>query len=143
LEGSDRQIERVGVVARWANVSNDDSNTLAGVGIGDLNIPTAVLRFLARLAVPGDVNGTNEVTVAVIVSAGTGITILVVISSLSTGVSPRAASVVVIGAAGIITAGVVVAGVVARAASIGGLRLRVFGIGVIGSSGRSVGVGGG
>jgi len=93
----------------------------------------------------------------VIVSTGTGITILIVISSLTAGIlASRATSTIVIGssgggAAGIITAiviiivvvvvVVVIAGVVG--ANSGGLRLRVVGIGVVGSSGRSVGVGGG
>jgi len=117
LEGSNGKIEGVVVVAGGANISNDDVDGFSVVGVGNTDAPSAVLRLLAKISVPGLVNGTDQVVVSMVVTASSGVATLIVIGTMSTSVIASASTrVVVVVAAGIGASRVVI--VVVRGISI-------------------------
>lgn len=91
------QIEGLGVTAGWANVSNNDIDGIAVVGVGDTDGATAVLGLLTKVAIPFSLNGTDEVTFSVNVSASTSDAILHVPGGLSSvDLAASAASTIVV-----------------------------------------------
>lgn len=145
-EGTIRQVEGVVGSTGWTDISNGDGHGFTIVEVGNGDAPAAVLGLLAHITVPSDVNGTNEVRVAVVLTASTSVAILVVESGKSTGDGvARVAATRVIAAARVVGTSRVVSAsrvvVVGAARAVGGIATRVVGATRIVGATRVVGAG--
>ena len=75
-ERTNREIDRVGVHASGTVIGNGDSNSLAIVGVRDLDLLATQGRSIARVAITRLINSGNESAIGVDLAACTGVPVL-------------------------------------------------------------------